>query len=725
MVQKLSSSRSGRRRATTVSLEQPEVTNILVVDHDSSLSDHLLELFFPPTWEIEHASTSEEAADLTARRRYAVILLEVRSKGPNVADLMQKISGEDPDCTVVVTTAVPSFRTAVTALREGAYDVLVTPVDKTELQLTVLRAAEKARLRRAKSRLLEDARQKNHDLSRRVSELNALADAAALLSSTGEVPCLLSEILQRATRVTMSRFGSIMLLAEDGDTLTIMDTVGPDTERLKGHRLPVGESIAGWVAQRAEALKIDDVEADPQFGRVNRQRFETKSLLSVPLKTPNRVVGVINLSDKAGGHPFTEWDLRLLRTFAAQAAAAISDAEQFHKYRRKLAEVTALYEISRKIPSATTTTEVARVIFDGLKSIIDCEVKIWLELRPDTNELVSMVVDSSLTDVGGGERLAVPGWDGSPESEQALSQQVLAAFVKRASPGAVPQSVLVTPVGSEAASPGGNPVPHGVIVLMSVRPRAFDPHTSRLVRLAAAQAAMLYERKNTLLNASRLVTMGKMVSEISHDLRKPLTNVKGSLQIIRTKYELAEATQHILEGTEQEINHLAELVAELVDFSNPRKYQTEQRSVKPAIDRALRMVEKDAREKELAIRLEVPDDLPPVFHDENQLLEVFLNLIINAFESMEPGGTLTISGHPIPDPQSGGPCICLEFIDTGCGIPKPDLARIFERYYTTRLNGTGLGLAIVERIVQALGGTIEVESEPGHTVFRLIFPADR
>ena len=726
MVQKLSAVRSARRRETSVAVEPRELTRILVANHDAVLYDRLSASPFAPVWDIEHVSTFDTIGDVLSRAAFSVVLLELGAKNGGDLAALQQVRDRDPDCVVIVTAATqPTFDVAAAALREGACDILVGPVDDTELQLTVQRAVEKTRLNRARTELLADARQKNYDLSRRVAELNALADAAALLSSTGEVSCLLSEILQRATRVTMARFGSIMLLEENGETLTIMDTVGPDTERLRGLRLSVGDSIAGWVAQRAEALKIDDVETDPQFGRVNRQRFETKSLLSVPLKTPNRVVGVINLSDKAGGHPFTDWDLRLLRTFAAQAAAAISDAEQFQKYRSKLAEVTALYEISRRIPTAATPEDLAHVIFEGLQPIVECEIKIWFELRPDTNELVSVFTDGTLGKTASRDRLVIPAWDGSPEHEGMVAQQILAAFTRQSSPETVPQSVLVAPLGAEAVGAEGSSPPQGVIALLALRPRAFDTHASRLVRLAAAQATALYERRNAHLNASRLVTMGKMISEISHDLRKPLTDVKGSLQIIRTKYELAEPTQRILESTEQEIDHLTELVAELVDFSNPRKYQTEQRSLKPVIDRALRMVEREARERELTIRVEIPDDLPPVFHDENQLLEVFLNLVTNAFESMGPGGALTVRGYPGQSAQSGSRCVCVEFTDTGCGIPQADLARIFERYYTTRPTGTGLGLAIVERIVQAHGGTIEVESEPGRTIFRLIFPVER
>ena len=89
---------------------------------------------------------------------------------------------------------------------------------------------------------------------------------------------------------------------------------------------------------------------------------------------------------------------------------------------------------------------------------------------------------------------------------------------------------------------------------------------------------------------------------------------------------------------------------------------------------------------------------------------------------MEVGGTLTVRGYTDNQTKLPGKGVVIEFADTGCGIPKEDLARIFERYYTTRETGTGLGLAIVERIVQAHEGIIEVESKPGCTCFKNVFP---
>ncbi len=727
MTQKTATRRVTESQSFAAAVGTTEQTKILVIDSDQLVHQQVRQLVAAENCMVDHASSTSEASTLLAGNQYDILIAEVGVDGIDAFGLIHGARRRDAELTAIAVSRRPTTELAINALKERVFDFLTKPLDQTELRLTILRATEIHRLNLAKTRLLEDARQKKIQLTQRVAELNALADAAGVLSSSGDLTRLLDAIMHLAAKVTMARHGSIMLLEAGDETLRIKATVGPEASRLLELSLPVGESIAGWVAQRGEALKIDDVEADPQFGRANRQGFETKSLLSVPLCTPNRVVGVINLSDKAGGEPFTDWDLRILRTFAAQVSMAISDAEQFQRNRRKLAEVTALYEISRKIPTVTGSDEVAEVIFDGLKAIVDCDTKIWFEPAHDTGELVAVRVDGALKNYHREQGLTIPAWTGAEPNEPALAGYIADALTKIVPASAAMSSILVSPVGTPAGKGEVETSPAfcGVIVLLAARPRAFDSYTERLVRVATAQAAALYERKSALLNASRLVTMGKMISEISHDLRKPLTNTKGSLQVICAKHGLPEKTVHVLQSIEQEIDRLAALVTELVDFSNPKKYQTRKGPIKPVIDRAYRLVEKDARQKKLQLVVELADDLPPFFHDENQMMEVCLNLILNAFESMEPGGSLTIRGLLQKCPDKQRDCICLEFEDTGCGIPRENLARIFERYYTGRENGTGLGLAIVERIVQAHEGKIEVESRPGRTVFRLLFPIER
>jgi two-component system sensor histidine kinase HydH len=243
-----------------------------------------------------------------------------------------------------------------------------------------------------------------------------------------------------------------------------------------------------------------------------------------------------------------------------------------------------------------------------------------------------------------------------------------------------------------------------------------------LVSLACSQAERIFERQRALLNATRLVTMGKMISEISHDLRKPLTNIRGSLQVLRGRVEAGPETSEILESTDHEIVRLATLVTELVDFANPKRYRTERRDPGPIVRRAVGLIERAATKHGITVTVDIPERLPSIFCDENQIIEALLNVLSNAIDSMPNGGTMEVAATQTTE-ADGGQKLVISLRDQGHGMDPAELNRIFERYYTTKSSGTGLGLAIVQRIIRAHAGEVRAESRPGKgTTFYLELP---
>jgi two-component system sensor histidine kinase HydH len=265
--------------------------------------------------------------------------------------------------------------------------------------------------------------------------------------------------------------------------------------------------------------------------------------------------------------------------------------------------------------------------------------------------------------------------------------------------------------------------PLGVFAVLRGAKHSFDESEKRLARLVGTQAERIFERQRALLNASRLVTMGKMISEISHDLRKPLTNIRGSLQVLMAGKKDPEATKEILASTDEEIVRLAALVTELVDFSNPTRYRTERRDIRRILLRALDLIRQTTARNNVEVVTDIPASLRPVFCDENQMTEALLNIFINAIEAMGKDGTLTVSAAVEPDFPGGGDQIVITITDTGPGMTAHELDRIFERYYTTKAAGTGLGLAIVKRIIDSCEGIISPTSTPGAgTTFLIRLP---
>jgi two-component system sensor histidine kinase HydH len=217
--------------------------------------------------------------------------------------------------------------------------------------------------------------------------------------------------------------------------------------------------------------------------------------------------------------------------------------------------------------------------------------------------------------------------------------------------------------------------------------------------------------------------MGKMMSEISHDLNRPLTNIRGSLQVMRERWPEITQSDDFFHAAEEELGRLNELVKELVGFSNPAKFQLEEKRIDELIERVIRLVENDLKKHEVKIVMDMEGGLPPIPVDENKIIEMLLNLIINAIDAMPEGGTLTFSGRALPPTGEKGHRVELRIADTGVGIPPEQVDKIYDRYFTTKESGTGLGLAICERIVKAHNGVMSLETESGRgTTFIIELP---
>jgi signal transduction histidine kinase len=256
----------------------------------------------------------------------------------------------------------------------------------------------------------------------------------------------------------------------------------------------------------------------------------------------------------------------------------------------------------------------------------------------------------------------------------------------------------------------------GVAILTFPPDFDFSPALRELAVLALSQTAAIYQRQRAVLNATQLVTMGRLLADIGHDLKKPLTNLKGSLQIYKTRIEGKQARDFFPEA-EKEVNRLSELVKEMVEFANPNKYQTRKIDIAVVLEKSLDLLKSDLIKKEITVVRDF-SKLPQVMLNDREMYQVFINIILNAVDSMEVGGRLGLKGRSLTD--DSGEWVRLEFEDSGCGIPEESINRIFSRYYTTKQTGTGLGLAIVERIVSVHNGRINVRSKPGEgTVFTI------
>jgi signal transduction histidine kinase/DNA-binding response OmpR family regulator len=687
---------------------------ILVVDDEERMCESLKTLLSVAGYQVTTVQEGEKAIEKINQDDFDLVVTDIKMPRLDGLDILKAARTRDQNALVILMTGFASLESAVNAINQGAYDYLMKPIEFPELKLTIRRGLEKRRADQARNRLLTELKEKNLELNKRVAELDAIYQASKSLSSTENLNALLRKIISLATEVIGAKIGSIMLIQEAENVLTIQASIGLEPGIIENTKLELGKSIAGYVAQKGTPLIIEDIENDQKFKRLSKKHYATKSLLCVPLKIKEKVLGVINLSDKITGTPFNEDDLRLLITFASQVAIAIDDAFHFEQSKKKIGELSILYQIASTLSTLESFEKISDFIFDRIKKIIPVDFALWFGWSEKEKKL-------SLNFCQGLENnkrrdLQIP-----LEKEKILDSNKLNAKIKEKlkenfSLSQYLDSLTSSPIIAEGML-------HGVLSVGNRKHKPISEDQKHLISIIASQSASIYERQKAILNASRLVTMGSMISEISHDLKKPLTSLKGTLQLLKEKWADTKAKDDIFDMLEQEIFRLNELAKEIVNFSNPNKYELEQKDVRLTLDRALNLVKPDLDARKIDLKKDY-QDVPLVFVNENEIMEVFLNIILNAIEAMPGGGELQVSLKFREESKNGSPFWQICIADTGQGIAPENLSRIFERYFTTKKEGTGLGLAVVERIVKAHGGFVSVKSEFGKgTSFFVNLPA--
>jgi len=227
-----------------------------------------------------------------------------------------------------------------------------------------------------------------------------------------------------------------------------------------------------------------------------------------------------------------------------------------------------------------------------------------------------------------------------------------------------------------------------------------------------------------LWHASRLTTMGELSASIAHELNNPLATV--GLRVENLLMQMADDQQErrSLEIITQEVDRMAGLVANLLQFSRRSHRQVSTVDGREEIANSVEFVQYYLRTRKIEVVREFADLLPTIQADRQQLRQLFLNLLTNASDAMPQGGKLMVRAEATW--LEGAAAVAIEFEDTGEGIAAEHLEKIWEPFFTTKPEGkgTGLGMAICRRIVEEHGGTIQIESEPGRgTTARMLFPA--
>ncbi len=252
---------------------------------------------------------------------------------------------------------------------------------------------------------------------------------------------------------------------------------------------------------------------------------------------------------------------------------------------------------------------------------------------------------------------------------------------------------------------------------------AIEEWTHTLEQKVQERTQELQKVQDQLIRAGKMAALGELAAGVAHEINNPLTGVLTFSSLMLKKVDDKHPWKRDLENIVEQTTRCRNIVRGLLDFARQRKPDKKEWDINKLIEQTIGLLENQARFQNIKIVKEFKKDMPMLFLDGDQIQQVFMNILINAADAMAGSmGTLTVK----TDLRDGKALI--SFTDTGCGMSREQLSRVFTPFFTTKETGkgTGLGLAISYGIVQSHNGDIEVESEVGRgSTFRIKLPIDR
>ena len=209
-----------------------------------------------------------------------------------------------------------------------------------------------------------------------------------------------------------------------------------------------------------------------------------------------------------------------------------------------------------------------------------------------------------------------------------------------------------------------------------------------------------------------LASLGRLAAGVAHEVRNPLSSLKGFAQLFRTKFEPGSQEERYADIMIEEVERLDRVVEELLDFARPVRPDRRPTDVNAVVRESTALVSEDAAFKTVSVQTRLGEGLPPVLVDPHQIRQALLNLLLNGIDAAGSGGTVVVE-TALAVGQGGAAHVTVGVRDNGAGLAPDEIPKIFEPFYTTKPNGTGLGLTIVSRILEQNGGHVGVTSEKG------------
>jgi len=505
-----------------------------------------------------------------------------------------------------------------------------------------------------------------------------LYEARVLYETTGRFgdlmdgDALLTAIVEGAVSLTRASYGGTGF--PDGDDMVMHRLVAPEQGRVV--RLKIPECLAGLTFTSGAPQVANDAAQDSRVNRASARSLGVRNLACVPLQHRGRVIGVLFVGNKEIG-PFTEQDVVRLRAFAHHAAVALENARLLRETKNTKEYLENL--IASSVDAIVTLDPLGRITFvsKGGQRMFGC----------DNGELVGRPVRAL--------------WAcGARDFRTFRTRLVRSGRVENY------ETELAMGTGARLV----------VNISASFLRGAADEVTGVLA--VVKDVTSLRRLHEQIVRSERLAAAGLLAAGVAHEVGNPLTCISSLAQFL-----MARASDPViregLENIEVHVERISRIVQDLTRLTRPAPATLREASVGNLVDTAVNLARHNPAVRRMKMDSAVDPALPAVRVAPDHLVQVFLNLILNAADS---GGHLTIRAA-----RTGG-AIRVIFDDTGCGMTAEEMRRLFDPFHSTKDNEThlGLGLFVSHEIVRQHGGDLLVESQPGvGSTVTVVLPMER
>jgi PAS domain S-box-containing protein len=560
-------------------------------------------------------------------------------------------------------------------------------------------AIENARLyeeiTRSAQELEKKVEERTEELAELVKELTAERDHVETLyritrdlGISLDLDRVLIQALALINEAVGVEHGSIMLLDHETGNLIYRAALGRDKPLPRGGKITgfgKGVGLAGWVLEHRQPVIIEDVAKDERWIVRPEQERVSKSALAVPLIVGEDVLGALLLHHPQPGY-FTETHLKLVSATASQVAASINNAELYRMIRESAERMGGVLRAQQE--EASKSRAILEGIADGVM-VADARGSAIL-----LNAAAEEILDISREEIIGRPIHELSGLYGA-EGDTWL------ALIK--------EWAQALPTEGESTSFESQFKTEEKVVSVHIAPL--------LMKDEFLGTVSVFRDITKEVAVDRMKS--ELISTVSHQLRTPMTSIKGytDLLYLETVGEINEAQRRFLSIIKSNADRLALLANDLLDISRIEtgriRLNLEFIHISVIADEVASSLRGQIEEKDLSLKLDIPEGLPPIHGDHDRVAQILTNLVDNAHHYTSAGGQITVSA------QVRNNFLQVGVADTGIGIAPQDQEKIFDRFYRAdhplvqEIAGTGLGLSIVKSFVEMQGGEIWVESEPG------------